>query len=246
MFACQVKKIYFKHNSSTIYIYIYHLLVHFLNCQRCNDCQNSICGLSTANFSHAALKWVKSLLAYWFFIPREMKPCLSWSFGKADRNAAIVFDLIWGPHFLLDWAHVLLWKIIQLHQSRLMSQYFEEIIEWGLLLPKKKNVLLSRAQQGEKDANDSAMPRERAAPPASKKAEVHGEFPGGPVIGLCTFTAVAPDRKTKIPQAARHCQEDNNSKSTSHKEQAEAYLTNSKNTTSEIARLSSNFAITTK
>lgn len=136
-----------------------------------------------------------------------MKPCLSWSFGKADRNAAVVFDLIWGPHFLLDWAHVLLWKIIQPHPSRLMSQYFEEIIEWGLLLPKKKNVLLSRAQQGGKDANDSAMPRERAAPPASKKAEVHGEFPGGPDVGLYTFTAVAPDRKTKIPQAAQHCQE---------------------------------------
>ena len=107
-----------------------------------------------------------------------------------------VFDLIWGPHFLLDWAHVLLWKIIQPHQSLLMSQYFEEIIEWGPLLPKKKNVLLSRAQQGEKDANDSGMPRGRAATPTSKRAEAH--------------------------------------------------LTASKNTTSEIARLSSNFAITTK
>lgn len=40
-----------------------------------------------------------------------------------------------------------------------------------------------------------------------KKAEVHGEFPGGPDVGLYTFTAVAPDRKTKIPQAAQHCQE---------------------------------------
>ena len=175
-----------------------------------------------------------------------MKPCLSWSFGKADRDAATVFDLIWGPHFLLDWAHVLLRKIIQPHQSLLMSQYFEEIIEWGPLLPKKKNVLLSRAQQGEKDANDSGMPRGRAATPTSKRAEVHGEFPGGPAVGLYTFTVVAPDRKTKIPQAAPHCQEDNSSKSTSHTKQAEAHLTASKNTTSEIARLSSNFAITTK
>ena len=130
--------------------------------------------------------------------------------------------------------------------SRLMSQYFEEIIEWGLLLPKKKNVLLSRAQQGKEDANDSAMPRGKTAPPPSKKAEVHGEFPGSPVVGLYTFTAVAPGRETKIPQAAQYCQENNNSNSTSHKKQAEAYLTTLKSTTSEIARLSSNFAVTTK
>lgn len=59
MFACQVKK----HTLSTGPAdYIFHLLVCFLNRQRFNDCQNSICGLSMVNFSHAALKWLNHSL----------------------------------------------------------------------------------------------------------------------------------------------------------------------------------------
>lgn len=92
MFTCKIKKS-FKHISSRIYIYIFHLLVCFLNHQRSNDYQNSICGLSMTSFSHPALKCLKPLLTYWFFIPCEMKPCLSWnpvSHGVLEKHTEML------------------------------------------------------------------------------------------------------------------------------------------------------------
>lgn len=68
------------------------------------------------------------------------------SFAKADRDAATIFDLISGPHFLPDWVHALLRTIIQHRQNSLINQSFEEN-GVGPLFPQQEDVLLTRAQQ---------------------------------------------------------------------------------------------------